>query len=84
VSSQVTAAYLNRLTSTIISASIQVHKELGPGLLETAYLGCLVFELRSAGLDIEIQKPLSLTYRGVLIDCAYRADIVVEGRVWSK
>jgi GxxExxY protein len=81
VSSQASAASLNHLTSTIISAAIRVHKALGPGLLESAYLGCLVFELRSAGLALEVQKPLPLIYQGAVIDCAYRADIVVDGNV---
>jgi GxxExxY protein len=72
---------LNRLTSSIIEAAIRIHRTLGPGLLESAYLQCLRFELISAGLNVESAKALSLLYRGVTIDCAYRADLVVEGVV---
>jgi GxxExxY protein len=72
---------LNRLTSSIIEAAIRIHRTLGPGLLESAYLQCLRFELTSAGLNVEAEKALSLLYRGVTIDCAYRADLVVEGVV---
>jgi GxxExxY protein len=72
---------LNRLTSSVIEAAIRIHRTLGPGLLESAYLQCLRFELISAGLNVESEKALSLLYRGVTIDCAYRADLVVEGVV---
>jgi hypothetical protein len=62
---------LNQITSTIIEAAIRIHRAIGPGLLEKAYLGCLCFELYSAGVRIETQKALPLVYRGVNIDCAY-------------
>ena len=72
---------LNRITSTIIDSAIRIHRAIGPGLLEKAYLGCLCFELHSAGMRIETQKALPLVYRGVNIECAYRADLIVEGLV---
>src|SRR4051812_28310530 len=72
---------LNALTGQIIGAAIAVHRVLGPGLLESAYQACLAFELADAGLNIERQKPLPLIYRGVVVDCAYRMDIVVNGEV---
>jgi GxxExxY protein len=72
---------LNHITSRIIEAAIRIHRAIGPGLLEKAYWGCLCFELHSAGLRIETQKALPLVYRGVNIDCAYRADLIVEGLV---
>jgi GxxExxY protein len=72
---------INRITSTIIESAIRIHRAVGPGLLEKAYLGCLCFEVSSAGLRIETQRALPLVYRGVNIDCAYRADLVVEGLV---
>ena len=72
---------LNRITSAINAAAIQIHRTIGPGLLEKAYWGCLCFELHSAGLRIETQKALPLVYHGVNIDCAYRADLIVEGLV---
>lgn len=72
---------LNQITSTIIEAAIRIHRALGPGLLEKAYFGCLCFELYSRGVRIETQKALPLVYRDVNIDCAYRADLIVEGLV---
>ena len=62
-------------------AAIRIHRAIGPGLLEKAYWGCLCFELHSAALRIETQKSLPLVYRGVNIECAYRADLIVEGLV---
>jgi GxxExxY protein len=78
------ASHLNQITSTIIAKAIAIHRELGPGLLENAYLCCLCYELHLAGLHLEMQKPIPLTYRGVTIDCAYRADIVVENAVIAE
>jgi len=75
------AERLNALTERIIGAAIEVHKALGPGLLESAYETCLAYELVKRGLKIERQKPLPLAYDGVQLDCAYRMDLVVEGAV---
>ncbi len=72
---------LNELTSTIISAAIQVHRVLGPGLLESAYGACLAFELADRGLEIEREKPLPVVYRGRRLDCGYRMDLVVEDTI---
>jgi GxxExxY protein len=70
-----------RLTYTIINCAIAVHKALGPGLLESAYFACLVVELRSRGLKVELDVKVPIEYRGVTIDCAYRLDILVNGIV---
>lgn len=59
----------------------EVHRRLGPGLLESAYEICLAFELRSMGLNIEMQKPLPVVYREIKLDCGYRLDLVVEDSV---
>jgi GxxExxY protein len=72
---------LNSLTREIISASLGVHRELGPGLLESTYDACLAFELSARGLGIERQKALPVTYRGFTLDCGYRLDLLVEGLV---
>jgi GxxExxY protein len=69
---------LNRLSSKIIGASIEVHQILGPGLLESAYEECLCKELDLRKLSFERQKPLPLEYKGDKLDCGYRLDIVVE------
>ena len=72
---------MNQLSSRIISAAIEVHKNLGPGLLESAYEECLCHELSIQGLLFEKQKPLSIDYKGKKLDCGYRLDIVVEKAV---
>ena len=72
---------LNRITETVIGAAIAVHRELGPGLLESAYEACLVYELAEQGLTVERQKALPVKYRGVKVDCGYRIDLLVEGKV---
>ena len=78
---QQTASLLNALTERIIGAAIQVHRALGPGLLESAYTACLHRELVIRGLAVERQKPLPLVYGDVALDCVYRMDMVVEGAV---
>jgi GxxExxY protein len=72
---------LNQITEAIIGAAIQVHKTLGPGLLESAYEACLAYELIQRGLKIERQKPLSVIYQSVNLDCGYRLDLLVEDSV---
>ena len=72
---------LDNITGTIINCAIDVHKALGPGLLESAYEACLAFELVEHGLKIERQKPLPIVYRDVKLDCGYRLDILVEESV---
>ena len=72
---------LNRITESIIGGAIEVHRALGPGLLESAYEACLVFELAQRGLKVEQQKPLPVIYREVTLDCGYRIDLLVEKKV---
>jgi GxxExxY protein len=72
---------LNRITESIIGAAIEVHRALGPGLLESAYEACLAFELAQRGLQVEQQKPLPVLYREVKLDCGYRLDLLVEEAV---
>ena len=72
---------LNRVTREIIGAAIAVHRELGPGLLESAYETCLAYELTQRGLRVEQQKPLPVVYREVHLECGYRLDLVVEDTV---
>jgi len=69
------------LTSKIIGAAIEVHRGLGPGLLESAYEACLIYELRLKRLKVEHQKPLPIFYKDVMLDCGYRLDLVVEDQV---
>ena len=69
------------LTSRIIGAAIEVHRTLGPGLLESVYESCLVYELGEVGLRVESQKITPVRYKHATFECGYRLDIVVEGQV---
>jgi GxxExxY protein len=73
--------YDEALTERIIKAAIEVHRQLGPGLLESAYEECLGYEFAADGLVYERQKLLPLTYKGKMLECVYRIDLFVEGRV---
>jgi GxxExxY protein len=72
---------INTVTEAVIGSAINVHRALGPGLLESAYERCLAIDLILKGLRVERQVPLPLTYRGVAIDLAYRLDLRVADRV---
>jgi len=67
-----------RITEAIIGAAIEVHKALGPGLLESAYEECLCHELEVRELDYDRQRPLPVVYKGVRLECGHRLDVVVE------
>jgi len=72
---------LDEISRRVIGAAIEVHRHLGPGLLESAYESCLVFELKRLGLKLEEQKPLPVIYKDVKLDCGYRLDLVVEDKI---
>jgi GxxExxY protein len=72
---------LNELTDAIIGAAMEVHRALGPGLLESTYEMCLCRELSIRGIPFERQVPISVEYKGIKLDCGYRADIVVNGSI---
>ncbi|MGD0397838.1 MAG: GxxExxY protein [Syntrophobacteraceae bacterium] len=72
---------LNTITERIIEAAIEVHKVLGPGLMESAYEECLCRELALRGIGVERQLPLPVEYKGARLDCAYRVDLLVEQSV---
>jgi GxxExxY protein len=74
----VEAERLKAITEQIIGAAIAVHRELGPGLLESAYEACLTFEIAARGLRVDRQRNLPIVYRTIKLDCAYRLDMVVE------
>lgn len=73
-----TQKYLNELTRTIIGAAIEVHKELGPGLLESIYEKCLAHVLIEKGLQLNVQQKVPLVFRGLYLDCDLRFDLLVE------
>lgn len=70
-----------KLSHQVIGAIIEVHKMLGPGLLESAYEACLCHELSLRGLQFVRQQPLPVMYKGLSLDCGYRLDIVVEDKI---
>lgn len=71
----------NEITEQVIGACIEIHRQLGPGLLESAYEECLCFELSQRGIRFQRQKPLPVKYKSVNLDCGYRLDLVVEGEI---
>ena len=72
---------LNRITGEIVDACYAVHNQLGPGLLESVYLLCLEYELRSRGLDVKVQQPVPVVYREVRLEGGFRIDLLVENEV---
>ena len=72
---------MNELTAAIIGAAIEVHKRLGPGILESAYRACLAYELRKRGFIVDEEQPVPVVYDDVKLDCGFRADLVVNGLV---
>lgn len=72
---------LNELSGFIVDSSIEVHRHLGPGLLESAYESCLAFELRGRGLVVRTQVELPIVYKGMQLDAGYRIDLLVENAV---
>jgi len=71
----------DKLSNKVIGCAIEVHKALGPGLLESAYEQCLARELGLAHIPFEVQKPLPVEYKGIMLDCGYRVDLLVENNL---
>ena len=71
----------NEISSKIIGAAIEVHKQLGPGLLESTYETCLAYELKQMGLDVKQQQALPVVYKEVKLDAGYRIDLLIENKV---
>lgn len=76
-----TGQELNAITEAIIGAGIAVHRELGPGLLESCYEACLEYELRKRGLEVKRQLPLPVVYDSVRVECGFRIDLLVQDEV---
>ena len=72
---------INQITEKIIGCAIEVHKQLGPGLLESAYEECLFYELKNAGLEVKKQLALPLVYKKIKLDAGYRIDLLIENKV---
>lgn len=71
----------NQVGTVILDAAFEVHKMLGPGLLESSYEHCLAYELLNRGLKVAVQKPLPLIYKETKLECGYRVDLLVEEKV---
>jgi GxxExxY protein len=69
------------LSKKVIGRALEVHRALGPGLLESAYEQCLAFELSAANISFQLQHPLPLEYKGIKLDCGYRADLLIENKL---
>ena len=72
---------MNEVTEKVIGACIEVHRHTGPGLLESAYEQCLCRELSLRNIPFELQYPLPVNYKGTLLDCGYRVDVLVDGQL---
>jgi GxxExxY protein len=72
---------INQITSRIIAAAIEVHRTLGPGLLESVYHTCLLYELRLAGLKVTSERRIPVVYKGIVMDCWYELDLLIEDMV---
>jgi GxxExxY protein len=71
----------NYLANKMIGLAIEIHRALGPGLLENAYEECLFYKIRQAGFKVEKQKPMPLVFERVKLDCGYRIDLLVENKL---
>ena len=72
---------LNQITDAIIGCSIEIHKQLGPGLLESAYKECLFYELKNNGFDVKREITMPIVYKEIKLDYGYRMDLLVENKV---
>ncbi len=71
----------DELSGQVIGCAIEVHRELGPGLLESTYEQCLAHELSLNGIRLAVQHPLPVTYKGIRLDCGYRLDLLVQDKL---
>ena len=76
-----TSSDFDALSHKVIGRAIEIHRQLGPGLLESVYRSCLAYELQVAGCDYELEKPVPIRYKGVDLECGFRMDVLVEGRL---
>ena len=71
----------DELSNSVIGCAIEVHRVLGPGLLESTYEQCLAYELGQAKIEFEIQRPLPVQCKGIKLDCGYRVDVLIQGQL---
>ena len=71
----------DELSNQVIGCALEVHRNLGPGLLESTYEQCLAYELKAAGMRFKLQHPLPVEYKYIKLDCGYRIDVFIEDRI---
>jgi GxxExxY protein len=71
----------DRLSNQVIGCALEVHRNLGPGLLESAYEQCLAYEMKTAGMRFKLQYPLPVEYKNIKLDCGYRIDLLIDDSV---
>ena len=71
----------DRLSNQVIGCALEVHRNLGPGLLESTYEQCLAYEMKVADMRFKLQHPLPVEYKGIKLDCGYRIDVFIEDRI---
>jgi GxxExxY protein len=71
----------DQLSNRVIGCALEVHRALGPGLLESTYEQCLAYELSMSGIDFKIQHPLPVKYKDIKLDCGYRVDLLVDDKL---
>ena len=71
----------DKLSNRVIGCALEVHKHLGPGLLESTYEQCFAHELRTAGIPFALQYPLPVEYKGIKLDCGYRVDLLIDNTI---
>ena len=71
----------NKITEIIIGCAIEVHRELGPGMLENVYKECLAYELREHGLEVKCEVPVPVIYKEITLNCGYRIDMLIEDKI---
>jgi GxxExxY protein len=71
----------DKLSSLVIGCAIEVHKNLGPGLLESTYEQCLAYEIKSSNIPLKLQHPLPVEYKGIKLDCGFRIDMLVDNKI---
>jgi GxxExxY protein len=71
----------DNLSNRVLGYAIEVHRELGPGLLESTYEQCLAYELNQAGISFKVQQPIPVSYKGIKLDCGYRVDLLVDDQL---
>ena len=71
----------DELSNQVIGCALEVHRNLGPGLLESTYEQCLAYELKAAGMRFKLQHPLPVEYKNIKLDCGYRIDVFIEDRI---